>query len=115
MRGALELIRDSSFAICSVRKEKKMKTRHLLISLTLGLGLALALLWLLNTRPASVTAAPAAELHVCPSGCTYASVQAAVDAAGDGDVIKVAAGTCGPATTSPPQASSPRWCTSVRR
>ena len=37
--------------------------------------------------------APAAELHVCPSGCAYSSVQAAVDAANDGDVIKVAAGT----------------------
>jgi parallel beta-helix repeat protein len=37
--------------------------------------------------------APAAELHVCPSGCAYSSVQAAVDAATDGDVIKVAAGT----------------------
>jgi parallel beta-helix repeat protein len=36
---------------------------------------------------------PAAELHVCPSGCAYSSVQAAVDAANDGDVIKVAAGT----------------------
>jgi hypothetical protein len=36
---------------------------------------------------------PAAELHVCPSGCPYPSVQAAVDAANDGDVIKVAAGT----------------------
>jgi uncharacterized repeat protein (TIGR01451 family) len=37
-------------------------------------------------------ARPAAELHVCPSGCAYASVQAAVDAAQEGDVIKVAAG-----------------------
>ncbi|HOU11556.1 MAG TPA: ABC transporter substrate-binding protein [Anaerolineae bacterium] len=33
------------------------------------------------------------ELRVCLSGCPYASVQAAVDAASDGDVIKVAAGT----------------------
>ncbi|HUX75738.1 MAG TPA: right-handed parallel beta-helix repeat-containing protein, partial [Anaerolineae bacterium] len=41
----------------------------------------------------SEAGAPAAELHVCPSGCAYSSVQAAVDAANDGDVIKVAAGT----------------------
>ena len=38
-------------------------------------------------------AAAAAELHVCPSGCAYSTVQAAVDAASPGDVIKVAAGT----------------------
>jgi hypothetical protein len=37
--------------------------------------------------------APVAELHVCPSGCPYATVQSAVDAANDGDVIKIAAGT----------------------
>lgn len=70
-----------------------MKTRHLLVSFALGLGLALALLWVLSGWPASVTAAPAAELHVCPSGCAYSSVQGAVDAANEGDVIKVAAGT----------------------
>jgi uncharacterized repeat protein (TIGR01451 family) len=37
-------------------------------------------------------ARPASELHVCPNGCAYASVQAAVDVAHEGDVIKVAAG-----------------------
>jgi len=41
----------------------------------------------------TTNAAPTAELHVCPSGCAYSSVQAAVDAATDGDTIKVAAGT----------------------
>ncbi len=35
----------------------------------------------------------AAELYVCPSGCTYSSVQAAVDAADPGDIIKGAQGT----------------------
>jgi parallel beta-helix repeat protein len=34
-----------------------------------------------------------AERLVCPTGCTYSTIQAAVDAAGPGDVIKVAAGT----------------------
>ena len=41
-----------------------MKTKNLLVSLVLGLGLMLALLWLLNARPASVTAAPAATITV---------------------------------------------------
>jgi hypothetical protein len=70
----------------------KHRTKHLLIALALGLGLPLALLWL-KGNGASVRAAPAAELHVCPGGCTYSSVQAAVDDASDGDIIKVAAGT----------------------
>lgn len=70
-----------------------MKTRILLISLALGLGLAfaLALPWALRIRPVSAVAAPAAELHVCAT-CPYTTIQAAVDAANDGDVIKVAAG-----------------------
>ncbi len=66
-----------------------------------ALGLILALLFALESQSApavaasqeSVLKAPtAAELHVCPSGCAYSSVQAAVDAANDGDVIKMAAG-----------------------
>ena len=70
----------------------------------LALGLTWALLWILGSQSPSVVTAPsaghlktantpAAELHVCPSGCAYSSVQAAVDAASDEDVIKVAAGT----------------------
>jgi hypothetical protein len=58
-----------------------------------GVGFAIAILWLMDGRFAAVNAAPAGELHVCPSGCPYSSGQAAVDAASDGDVIKVAAGT----------------------
>jgi len=61
-------------------------------------------LWILGFQSPSAVAAPStrhveapntptAELHVCPNGCAYSSVQAAVDVAGDDDVIKVAAGT----------------------
>ena len=79
-----------------------MKNRHLVIALALGLGLTVALLWLLGNPPTPVTAAAARRpqqeqgdvLTVCLGGdCDYDTIQAAVDAAGDGDVIKVAAGT----------------------
>jgi hypothetical protein len=70
---------------------------------TLGLGLILALLRVLGMQSGPALAAPraepakaTAELHVCPAGpptCDYAIIQEAVDAADDGDVIKVAAGT----------------------
>lgn len=54
-----------------------------------------ALLGWLDQRESVLAAprAPADELRVCPIGCTYSSVQAAVDAARPGDVIKVAQGT----------------------
>ena len=61
--------------------------------LVLCVSLVIAMLWLMGDWLIAVNAAPAGELHVCSSGCTYTSVQAAVDAASDGDVIKVAAGT----------------------
>ena len=61
-------------------------------SSAVGAGVSIALLWALSIHPAPIFAAPASELHVCPSGCPYASVQSAVDAASDDDVIKVAAG-----------------------
>ena len=38
-------------------------------------------------------AAQAATLDVCPTGCTYSSIQDAIDASSDGDVIEIAAGT----------------------
>jgi uncharacterized repeat protein (TIGR01451 family) len=71
-----------------------MKARYTFISFVLGLGLALGLLWCLeNPSAAASRIEPTLELRVCPSGCDYTSVQAAVDAANDGDVIKVATGT----------------------
>ena len=59
----------------------------------LGLSLTLVLLWLLSS---GLPTAHAIDLKVCVEGlptCPYASIQAAVDAAVTGDVIKVAAGT----------------------
>ena len=70
-----------------------MKSNRLLITLVLGVGLTVALLWLLSGPGTGLPAVHAADLHVCPSGCAYSSIQAAVDAASDGDVIKVATGT----------------------
>ena len=77
-----------------------MHRKHLWI----GIVVWLAMLWLglvllamtpsvraLEEGPASGIA-PAAELHVCPSGCAYSSVQAAISAAAPDDVIKVASG-----------------------
>ena len=68
-----------------------MKNERMLIAFAVVLGLTAALLWL----PAgwlSIQAAPDADLHVCPSGCPYSSIQDAVNVAQDGDVIKVAQG-----------------------
>jgi parallel beta-helix repeat protein len=79
-----------------------MKARQLCISLILGLGLTLALLWLLGGSPPMARAqAPAGSktYYVAPGrDCgsvtpCYASVQAAVEEASEGDIIKVAAGT----------------------
>lgn len=72
-----------------------MRHKRLFMPFVLGLGLALALLWSLRGEGTAVTAAPNApssELHVCVT-CTYTTIQAAVDAASDGDTVKVAAGT----------------------
>ena len=80
-----------------------MRIIRLFITLVFGLSLTFAVLWVMEVQSSTAQAAPAAghaeipsattaELHVCPSGCAYSSVQAAVDAANEGDVIKVATG-----------------------
>ena len=75
-----------------------MNIKRLFLALALGLGLALGLLCLLGSQN-SVALADPGILYVAPGGnCggatpCYATVQAAVDAASEGDVIKVAQGT----------------------
>ena len=68
-----------------------MKAARLIIASILAIGLVLTTLWTVASTPSS--AAPSRELHVCSNGCMYGTVQAAVDAADAGDVIKVAGGT----------------------
>jgi parallel beta-helix repeat protein len=55
----------------------------------LGLLLVVGLLF----AAAPVGQAQAAILDVCPSGCTYSTIQAAINAASAGDTVSVAAGT----------------------
>ena len=80
-----------------------MRKMRLLITLTCGLSLVLAVLWIVKVQsysvsaappvgPANISSMPVKELRVCPNGCAYASVQEAVDAADEGDIIKVATG-----------------------
>jgi hypothetical protein len=57
-----------------------------------GPALALAAIGLVVGLTAAVAQA-GSTLNVCPSGCTYATVQSAVDAATAGDTVVVAAGT----------------------
>ncbi len=73
---------------------------RLVLALSLGAIATLTLLWAWGRSGAQATGrmrdaprVPTAELHVCPTGCPYSSIQAAVDAANAGDVIKVALGT----------------------
>ena len=68
-----------------------MKRSHVLtIACAVGLSLALVLVWLLGS---GLPQARANDITVCVAGaCNYYSIQEAVDAAGTGDVIKVAAG-----------------------
>ncbi len=76
-----------------------MKKVFLPLVIALGLGLALALLGWLRTGEQAQAAPAATTRYVAPGGnCgsaspCYATIQAAVDAATDGDTIKVAQGT----------------------
>ena len=63
------------------------------VAVSLGVGLILVVLSALGVSGLEPPRAYAAELHVCLSSCLYSSVQAAVDAASSGGLIKVAAGT----------------------
>ncbi|NOZ29077.1 MAG: hypothetical protein GXP39_13640 [Chloroflexi bacterium] len=71
---------------------------RVMLALALGLGLALGLLGLLGAQ-GGVALADSGVLYVAPNGnCggaapCYATVQAAVDAAQDGDTVKIAQGT----------------------
>lgn len=71
-----------------------MSIRKSAIGISLGMfGPAIALLWLLTTARGM---AFNTDLTVCPAGppvCQFTSIQDAVDAASEGNVIKVAAGT----------------------
>jgi hypothetical protein len=77
-----------------------VKVRQILIPLTLGLGLFLGLAWVLGGASSRVRADPGDVYCVTPGGGSYpaacdqvfTTVQAAVDAAGGGEEIRVAAG-----------------------
>jgi predicted outer membrane repeat protein len=45
------------------------------------------------TAVSALQAAQAADISVCPSGCTYAAIQNAIDVSHSGDVIHISAGT----------------------
>jgi uncharacterized repeat protein (TIGR01451 family) len=71
-----------------------MNRRHTLPFLALGVGISITLLLFIFLagfiRPSTYAAD---DMTVCPDGtCDYTTIQAAVDAAGEGDLIKVAEG-----------------------
>ncbi len=71
-----------------------MRIKACLVALIFILSFGLTLAWVLGVRISTgMAASPNSELHVCLSGCTYDTVQDAVDAASEGDLIKVAEGT----------------------
>jgi hypothetical protein len=58
-----------------------------------GIRVLVAFVLLLTFSLAPVPAAQAATLTVCPTGCDYASIQAAIDAAANDDTISIGPGT----------------------
>ena len=73
-----------------------MNIKRLWCGCALGFGLFLGLLWLLAGGAPfgceAARAAPSEGIQVCASGCAFASIQEAVDAATPGELIKVATG-----------------------
>ncbi|MBI5567380.1 MAG: hypothetical protein HY870_20945, partial [Chloroflexi bacterium] len=70
-----------------------MLRRSISISLMACVALvAIAVTGALLNLASRAIASPQSELRVCASGCVYTNVQAAVNAANDGDVIKIATG-----------------------
>ena len=67
----------------AIRRSRRWRLLNLLLTLTLFSG-ALA-----GAPPVAADG----ELTVCASGCDYATVQAAIDAAAPGDTIKIATGS----------------------
>jgi hypothetical protein len=65
--------------------------RSLFIALALGVGLSAGLMGLLGAGD-PIHAAPTVGIQVCASGCAFASIQEAVDAATVGELIQVASG-----------------------
>ena len=68
-----------------------MKTLRWSCLCALGLGLAFAMLWVAGVRPRSARCGDLACEPGGTGGC-YASIQQAVNAAGDGDTVQVAQG-----------------------
>jgi parallel beta-helix repeat protein len=73
-------------------KEQLGRLTDVYIVLILGVGLTSVLLSLLGHASAMPPVAQVASYTVCSNGCNFSTIQAAVDAARDGDVIKVAEG-----------------------
>jgi hypothetical protein len=82
-------------AVFDDKREKPVKsaTLKLLRIAISGFGLALLLVSSFNVLFMWPGPVYAVELQVCSSSCPFSTIQAAVDAAADGDVIQVAEGT----------------------
>ena len=70
-----------------------MKSGRIGIALGFGLVWVVAMLLLFSVLRLSPVLADGNTLTVCASGCDYTTIQAAIDAATDGDIIKIGEGT----------------------